>query len=256
VLIGEICAAFGHQVAQSYCTTQYAGIGSIINQKTDQVVHYLCNHPKLAVTWSRDAEIGVTSVICVADRYKLNILQDIMGLKFLLDMANYEHTPALMSALLSSKEIDIEASAVKKLVREVEVRTGYHEWTCRAEDSAPGDLIGLSARMSGCGMRTESNIRKLGVIAEFNQFIRDHLEKGTNIQSMKEPMALSHIIDQRNAMQTLDLKYTLSRIQTQKEAVSIRQHLTILRLRLCLLTHELALPAGYHTRLYISTKHS
>jgi hypothetical protein len=110
--------------------------------------------------------------------------------------------------------------------------------------------------MSGCGMRTESNIRKLGVIAEFNQFIRDHLEKGTNIQSMKEPMALSHIIDQRNAMQTLDLKYTLSRIQTQKEAVSIRQHLTILRLRLCLLTHVVALQSRFHKRLYISTKHS
>jgi hypothetical protein len=177
VLSEEIWAAFRHQLAQTYCTTQYAGIGSTIDQETGQNVYFLCNHPKLAVTWSHDTEIGVTSVICVADRYKIDILQDMMESNFMQNIAHHVMTPALMSALMSSKEIDIEASEVKTLVREVEVRTGYHEWTGRAEDSARGDLIGLSARMSGCGTRVESNTRKLGVIAEFGQFFVTILKK-------------------------------------------------------------------------------
>ncbi|RYN47120.1 hypothetical protein AA0114_g7923 [Alternaria tenuissima] len=191
----------------------------MMDQKTGKDVNFLCNHPKLAVTWSHDAELGVTSVICVADRCKLDIMQEMMEQEFVQNLAHHEMTPALMSALMSSKEIDAEVGEVKKLVREVEVRTGYHEWTGRAEDSARGDLVGLSARMSGCGTRVESNARKLGVVAEFGQFIHNHLEDERDFRSKEELLALNCLIEQRTAMQVLDLKYTLSRIRTQKEAL-------------------------------------
>jgi hypothetical protein len=233
VLFEEICTAFRHQLAQTYCTTQYAGVGYTIDHETGKNVYFLCNHPKLAVTWSHDIEVCVTSMICVTDRSKLNILQNMMDSKFIQNLAHHETTPALMSALMSSKEIDIEASEVKKLVREVEVRTGYHEWTGRAEDFARDDLVGLSARMSGCGTRIGSNTRKLGVIAEFGHFIRNHLEAGMDVGSKEELLELNHIIERRTAMQALDLKYTFSRIRTQKEAVSNLDCLepTILHLR-------------------------
>lgn len=220
VLFEETCGAFRHQLAQTYCKTQYAGIGSIIDQETGKNVYYLCNHPKLAFTWSRDTEAGVTSVTCVVDRCKLDILQEMVEKEFVQRLADHEMTPALMSALMSSKEVDIETSEVKKLVREVEVRTGYHEWTGRVEDSARGDLVGLSARMSGCGARVDSNTRKLGVIAEFGRFIRKHLEDENDAESQKELLALNDIVERRTAMQVLDLEYTNSRIRTQKEAVS------------------------------------
>jgi hypothetical protein len=220
VLFEEICTAFRHQMAQVYCKTQYAGVGSIADQATGIDVYFLCNHPKLAVTWSRDPATGITSMICVADRRKLDILQDMMESKFVQELAHNKLTPALMCALLSSKEVDIETCEVKRVVREVEVRTGYHEWTGRGEESACGDLVGLSARMSGCGARVESNTRKLGVITEFSKFIRDRLEDEKNIKEKDELLALNVIIERRTAMQVLDLKYSISRIRTQKEAVS------------------------------------
>lgn len=220
VLLHEVSVAFRHQLARNYCITQYAGIGATIDEETEEEIFFLCNHPKLAVTWSQDAETGVTSMICEADRYKLDTLQDLVGSKCIQDFAHSKVAPALMSSILSSKEIDIKVGEVKKRVREVEVRTGYHEWTCRSEASATGDLVSLSARMSGCGLRTESNIRKLGVIAEFGQFIRDNLEGEKNVKSKAELLSLNHVIERRIAMQTLDLKYTLHRIQTQKQAVS------------------------------------
>jgi hypothetical protein len=221
LLFEEICTAIGHKLAQTYCKTQYAGIDSIVDPDTGITVYFLCNHPKLAVTWSKCPASGVTSMICVADRRKLDILQKMMESQFLQDLAHHEMTPALMSALLSSKEIDIETCEVKGVVREVEVRTGFHEWRGRAEDSAGGDLVGLSAKMSGCGARVESNARKLGVIAGFNHFIRDHLEEARNGRDEEELMALNSIVERRTAMQALDLKYTISRIRTQKEAVSL-----------------------------------
>lgn len=180
----------------------------------------MCNHSKFVFTWSRDAEAGVTSVICVADRSKLDVLQDMMEKEFIQKLAHHEMTPALMSALMSSKEIDVDARTVKKLVREVEERTGYHEWTGRGEDSARGDLVGLSARMSGCGSRIESNIRKSGVIAEFSHFIHKHLEEDKDFERKKELLALNEVIERRTAMQVLNLKYILARIRTQREAVS------------------------------------
>jgi hypothetical protein len=195
VFFEELCAAFRHQPAQTYCKTQYAGIGSTIDQETGRSIHFLCNHSKFVFTWSRDAEAGVTSVICVADRSKLDVLQDMMEKEFIQKLAHHEMTPALMSALMSSKEIDVDARTVKKLVREVEERTGYHEWTGRGEDSARGDLVGLSARMSGC-------------------------EEDKDFERKKELLALNEVIERRTAMQVLNLKYILARIRTQREAVS------------------------------------
>lgn len=220
VLLEEISVAFRHQLAQNYFQTQYAGIGCTTNETTGEKAYFLCNHPKLAVTWSRNAETGVTSVICIADRCKLNILRDLVGCKFIQDLAHLRIVPALMSTILSSKEIDIEAGGVKKLVREVEVRTKCHEWTGRAKGPTRGDLVGLSARMSGYGSRVESNTRKLGVVLEFCKFIHENLGEEKSVKGRNELRSLNRTLERRTAMQSLDLKYIQYRIRTQKEAVS------------------------------------
>jgi hypothetical protein len=220
VLFAKICSESGQGLAQDYCNTQYAGVGSIIDETTAKRVYFLCNHPKLAVTWAHDEITNATTAICVADQHKLNILQDMVGSRFIHDLAHLKLTPALMSAVLSSKEVDMETTEVKKQVREIEARTGYHEWTSRDEISAGGDMIGLSARMSGCGIRSESNVRKLEVIEEFCQFICDHIEEEKDIKGKKELLSLTHSIRRRIALQIVDLKYTQSRTRAQKEAVS------------------------------------
>ncbi|CAN9413095.1 unnamed protein product [Alternaria sp. RS040] len=219
VFFEQLCAAFRHQSAQTYCRTQYAGIGSINDQDTGKSVNFLCNHSKFVFTWSHDAETGVTSVICVAERRKLDVLQDMTENEFIQKLAHHEMTPALMSALMTSKEIDLDAREIKKQVQGVEERTGYHEWTVHPEESAKGDLVGLSARMSGCGSRIEGDIRRSGVVTEFNRFIRNYLEDEKNHGSKKELSALNEVIEIRTAMQVLELKYILSRIRTQKEAL-------------------------------------
>ncbi|KAI9692916.1 MAG: hypothetical protein M1822_004911 [Bathelium mastoideum] len=218
-LLEKLRAAFSHQLAQKYLQTQYAGIGSTTNKTTGEEAYFLCNHPKLAVSWSQKAEAGTISVICIADRLKLNILQDLVERRFIQELSHSKLTPALICAILSSKEIDIEAGEVKKLIREVEVRTGYHQWAGRSEGPARGDLVSLSARMGGCGSRIESNTRKLGVVLEFGHFIHARLEEEQSVKNKDELLSINHIIERRTAMQTIDLKYIQFRIQTQKNAL-------------------------------------
>ncbi|KAF2439511.1 hypothetical protein P171DRAFT_476680 [Karstenula rhodostoma CBS 690.94] len=214
----ELCRTFDHELAQSFLRTQYAGIGTI-DSTTLGETHFLCNHPKLAVTWSQDAKSKVVSVICTADRFKLDTLQGLMGCQFTHELAQWNILPALMCSILSSKEVDIEAGDVKRVVRQIEVRTGYHEWTSRSEGPARGDLVSLSARITGSGSRIASNTRKLGVIADYCRFIRMRVCKGEVGAGPSGIEAILGAVEHRTAMQTLDLKYIQHRVQSQKEAL-------------------------------------
>lgn len=215
----ELCVAFQHEFAQEYLQTQYAGIGHLAHTRADEEVHFLCNHPKLAVTWSQNIETKSTSVICIADRFKLDALRDLVACQFIRRQAAWMMTPALICSILSSKEIDIETGDVKRAVRHIEVRTGYHEWANRSECPARGDLVSLAAKITGGGSRVASNTRKLGVIDEFCQFMRKRTGGKYAATEMDEILSTLHILETRTAMQTLDLKYVRYRVQAQKEAV-------------------------------------
>ncbi len=219
VTFQKLCLEFDHQHAQTYLRTQYAGIGSIDNPTSGETF-FLCNHPKLAVTWSRNLESKVVSVICTGDSFKLEVLQNLIERQFIQEMAHWDTLPALMCSILSSKEVDIEAGDVKRIVRQVEARTGYHEWSNIFEGPARGDLVSLSAKVTGGGSRAASNTRKLGIIADFCQFIRKRMRAGRDIIGLDGVAPMVEIIEQRTAMQTLDLKYVQYRVQAQKEAVS------------------------------------
>jgi len=61
--------------------------------------------------------------------------------------------------------------SIKQSVRQVEVRTSYHDWKSRVEAPALGNLIGLAAKMSGCSTRIESCLRKQHVVDDILPWI-------------------------------------------------------------------------------------
>ncbi|KAF2661129.1 hypothetical protein K491DRAFT_754067, partial [Lophiostoma macrostomum CBS 122681] len=215
----KIRAAFRHELAQDYLQTQYAGIGAIDAATTGQQIYYLCNHPKLAVTWSQDIKTKSTSVICLADRFKLGVLQSLVECQFIQERAASTMVPPLMCGILSSQEVDVETGDVKRAVRRIEVRTGYHEWANRSEGPERGDLVSLSAKISGGGSRIASNTRKLGVISEFCQFIMERMSGEPDTAGTDGISSIVHVLEKRTALQVLDLEYVRYRVQAQKEAL-------------------------------------
>jgi hypothetical protein len=79
--------------------------------------------------------------------------------------------PSLLYAIVCGREVDTATERVKKQVREVEVRTGFHMWADRTEPPAKGDLVELSAKMSGCGTRAVFSKRKLEILEHVICFV-------------------------------------------------------------------------------------
>ena len=227
-ILETIVSAFKHDSAYQVLQSAYALITQLHDPVTGARTYIFCNHPKSAMTWSRDAESGVVSAICVAAKLEMDALKSLMGCEVVQDMAACELTPALMCSVLCMESLYGYQEAVKNQVRATEVRTGHHSFRSRVEPPAFGDLLGLSARMSGCALRIGCGNRKLGVIEELNHFILDKIEQ-INLRNDDERMKAVierlktqvDTIKKRTAMQQLDEEFLACRVQTQQDAVSV-----------------------------------
>ena len=160
------------------------------------------------------------NVVCYAERVKIRVLKELLECTFIQKLAHSSVAPALMCAILFSKENDAALEKVKSLVRSVEVRTGHHEWKARAEPPAQGDLQSISAQMSGCESRLASITRKSRFAAQVHQFI---LCRGEDHQDAEEQELITSTVrtlQQRAEMQEIDMEFVRNRVRTQKDAVS------------------------------------
>jgi hypothetical protein len=219
-LFRRVCLAFNQLLPFQYSRTQAAGIGFVTDKDTSRRAYFFCNHPKIAMTWAQEPDCGVTSVICVADAPKLQTMQDLLQCRFIQDLTHLEMTPGLVCAIMCSKDIDTVIEKAKANVREVEVRTGYHNWDNRSEKAAQGDLIDLSAKMSGGGGKAASSKRKLVVLEALNRFIVERCV-ASSVAGNEDLLSVVATLKQRATMQKIDVEYTQYRAQTQKEAVSL-----------------------------------
>ena len=128
-----------------------------------------------------------------------------------------------------SVEVEETQGSIKSQVRAVEVRTEHHDWKSRKEPPALGDLIALTAKMSGCDMRIGSCLRKQKMLAEMITFIEEQSAKGQfdegdnsedqAIMSRDVPEILKPL-KRRATAQQIDTEFIQHRVRTQLDAVS------------------------------------
>jgi len=219
----------GHDLTRNVCKSTLAGIGTVNPGSAEHSSYYLNMHPKISMTWMRSDASDNMTIICIAENQKLQVLEDLLNQEFVQRVHRHPGLPALMAAVLFSMEIDKTQNAVKQQVRQVEVRTGHHDWKSRAERPALGDLITLAAKMSGCGTRIGSCTRKQSALADILSFVRELCELdhagshdvtySTHVEAILDT---AHTLATRAKSQRTDTEFIKNRIQTQLDAVGYR----------------------------------
>lgn len=222
---------FNHELAQARFRAAFHGAGSVVEPSTGRRAFYFCKHPHLAVTWSQDSSSGLTSVICIAQQQKVDILRDLVSCQFIQALATIPHLPALMCSILCYREINSRMNHVKQQIRQTEVRTGHHVFATRVERPATGELLLVSADMSGCLARLAIVMRNLGIMRELETLAFEEVDRLRKAASSCEENAvidkfLTNLksIQNNSVLQKLDTECFTCRAQIQQDAVSIKSH--------------------------------
>ncbi|KEF56270.1 uncharacterized protein A1O9_07851 [Exophiala aquamarina CBS 119918] len=173
--IAEVAKAFELELAQEYAALCNRGVGSLPETTCGTRSYFFCNGRKIALSWSRERGSMTKNAICIAEGLKIQTMRESLDYGFVQDQASDEMVVGLLSAVLLSREIDTTLKALKQKIREVEIRTGYHEWQTRSANPALGDLESLSAKMIGCETRNATMIRKMEVLRQLIAFISQQL---------------------------------------------------------------------------------
>ena len=187
--------------------------------------YYVGRQPLIHLSWSRKDGSSTTNAICIAKEPKIKFLKEILECDFVQQLMDQEMLPGFMVAVMLVREIDQGQEPIKDQVREVEVRTGFHNWESRFEKPAAGDLNSLSAKMSGCETKTASIIRKIETVRELSKFIRQQadssLARGGSNKSSHEAL-YSHLdnLMQRVRSQHIEANFFAQRTKSQLTAVS------------------------------------
>ncbi|KAK4183731.1 hypothetical protein QBC35DRAFT_393264, partial [Podospora australis] len=153
-----------------------------------------------------------TNAVVFCEGEERTELRRILSSQWSASLAASPMFPALLSGLMLAHELDTTLDDIKKIVREVEARTGHHRFTSRRETSpAAGELGSLSANMSGCAAKLANGTRKLDLVSAINAFISQHMSE--------TPNSWVSLLQHRAAMQQTDLTYMQSRIDVQIRAL-------------------------------------
>lgn len=222
---------FSHQLPQARFRATLHGAGSVVEPSTWRRSFYFCKHPHLAITWSQDPTSGLTSVICMAQKERIDMFRDLMSCAFIQALASLAHVPALMCSILCYREIDGLMNNIKQQIRRTEARTGHHLFADRVETPATGELLLLSAEMSGCLSHVAVVTRKLGIMRELENFTFQEFERLRKEAKLEEEKAIidefvTNIksIQQSSVLQKLDAECLTHRAQVQQDAVGTKSY--------------------------------
>lgn len=226
-LFEHIHDALEHNMARNASDTALAGVSAIPHDSEISDTGFVSFHPKFSLTWSVPLEQpGQTTMICVAEESKRLALEDLLQQAFIQRLCGSHALPALLASILFSIEIGGTQETVKQSVRQVEVRTGHHDWKSRAEAPALGDLTGLAAKMSGCSTRIESCLRKQHATDDILLWISEQCNasiQGSRCaavpEQVKEIQAITRTLQDRARAQLIDTEFVKARVRTQLDAV-------------------------------------
>ncbi|KAK4667679.1 hypothetical protein QC763_310690 [Podospora pseudopauciseta] len=251
-ILDQLAERWGLRSAMDYARSSFAGV-SACPDRDNSTVFTVTYHPKLAVSWSYNiTTIGAprTHAVIFAEGEERAELSRILKSTWGPALATDAMFPALICSLLLAHELDSTLDDIKKVVREVEARTGHHRFTSRRETQpAAGELGQLSAQMSGCAAKLANGARKLKLVEEINHLISHHsssppLPAATQRNQTQPPNAASYrfyqtlpfqtetaqqpagaptawvsLLSHRATMQQTELTYTQSRIDIQIRAL-------------------------------------
>jgi len=224
--VAEVSKAFDLDLAQEYASSCNRGAGNLPETTGGVRTHFFCNGQKIVLSWSQDKRSPTKNAICIADEAKIQMMRESLDCGFVQVLASHEMVVGLVGAVVMFREIDSALNAVKHKVREVEIRTGYHEWQTRRENPALGDLESLSAKMSGCEIRCATLIRKIEVLRQLTSFISQQLAEtrskvGHDDSGMQEQFESNlDTLIRRTNIQHLEANVFTVRTKTQLTAVS------------------------------------
>ncbi|KAH7130837.1 hypothetical protein EDB81DRAFT_807573 [Dactylonectria macrodidyma] len=249
----RILSDFGLELAHNYAMSCVAGVAALPPQsKPNGIVdtYTLVYRPKLAAIWSftrpasSAASTGQPSSTSVSTRNSSSthfptqaiILagkneRDKLGLickrwkSWDSALTSHAMFPAFLCGLIMSHEVDETQNTIKQQVRQVEVRTGHHNFASRQEQPAAGSMGQLSAKMSGFATKLASTRRKIKVARELQEFMLAHEKKGpaaTRVANVAAVTLIEHhakLMDNRLRMQLLDNEFILERVNIQLNTI-------------------------------------
>lgn len=146
--------------AFDFFTSTYSGVSCISTISPQVQIYTLSYHPKLAVLWTHDSDDSnapITNALCFIYPDLKEKLQRLLEHDWRFN-THAMLLPFLCTILLSS-EVDFQHQTVKCRVREVEVRTGHHQFKNRKETPAAQELGEILAQLNGHTTKLASLVR-------------------------------------------------------------------------------------------------
>ena len=192
-------------------------------------MQHLNYHTKITFTQTSTVGLASSTLICMAEADKINLLRDFLNQEFVQRICGHPLAATLLCSILFSIEVEEKQASIKSQVRAVEVRTGHHAWKSRKEPPALGDLIALTARMSGCDTKIASGLRKQKMLAEMINFVEERADmlqsdhndlRDDQAEMVKNVLENIKPLKQRATAQRIDIEFVQRRVKTQLDAVS------------------------------------
>jgi hypothetical protein len=229
----------GLRLAYDYAMSCVAGVAALPpeSKSNSEVRAYtLVYHPKLAAIWSFTRPVASstfpgrpssTQAIILASSEERARLKSLLDMQWDLVLTSHAMFPAFLCGLVMSHEVNETQNSIKVGVRQVEVRTGHHNFASRHEQPATGEMGQLSATMSGFATKLASTSRKIHVAKELQRFMLMHAGEREDMAGISNEGAATKLIPhhvelmhKRLEMQLLDNEFILERVKIQLNAVS------------------------------------
>lgn len=239
---------FGLGLASSYFSTYVTGITSLptSSDAVGQRRSFALSHaPKLAALWCQQRfspdihRPPLTRAVIYMSPEAKKRARDFLNLAWHESLYHNAMFPAFLMAIQLEFETDKVQEVIKTNIREIEQRTGYHQFASRGDKIALGDLGPLAASASGYATKLASIERKGKAVGRILEFMRQSIQESraqyrasADATSYSLPWAaaveksntlLDHhvtVLNDRLQMQMVDTDYTLTRVKIQIEAVS------------------------------------
>jgi hypothetical protein len=223
VALEKIINTFGLDLAYKFFTSCISGPYAlpIRATSTGNVYTYSVSyHPKLALLWSWDAEHETTNAVFFAGLGQIEALKKALMAQRCL--GGHPMLPVSLVAVVMSQEINQTHDDIKRDVRRVEVRTGYHRFGNRFELAAEGELAELSAKMCGSRTKLASATRKSKTLANIFSFITENTPLHTKeLETNRALTSIVTLLRARHSDQAIDNDFIIERVETQIHAVRI-----------------------------------
>ena len=259
---------FGLQLAGKYFRTFYSGVAAlprVSNPEFDQRAYAFCYGPKIAATWSHttfkdsSAGEGITEALIFCrtppkkekaenstpKKNELEGFQNLLkGVSWNAELCRSSAFPAYLFSLMLGRQISMTQAEIVGSIRQVEIYTGFHEYTYReyahGKDDEKNDggqqLVEWTAKCSGHAAKLASVTRKGKVLRNLLEFITKTVDDDANFRNRGRPPSGDNdgslsgdnllkqsveLLQNRLDMQQVEVEHTLRRTEIQIEAVCL-----------------------------------